>query len=254
MTAPDSPLKLGPLVILRQTRADALRLVLAALDGSGGRQAIGFCNAHTAEVALRNPAYARALGGMTLFNDGVGVEIAARVLEGRGFPANLNGTDFLPVVFGRLERPTRVYLLGATEGVAAEAGAKFAAVFPNVDIVGARDGYFPAGEEAGIVAEVAAARPDMLLVALGNPRQEMFINRNFDAFGVRVAFGVGALFDFTAGRARRAPEWARAARVEWLYRLAQEPARLLRRYTVETGRFLLAVLKLRLSGAGRHSP
>ena len=120
--------------------------------------------------------------------------------------------------------------------------------------MGVRDGYFAHRDEEAVVAAIAAAEPDILLVAFGNPQQEMFIARHFDALRARTMFGVGALFDFTAGKVARAPNWVRRARLEWAFRLAQEPGRLVRRYTIETARFLLAVLRLRLSADERRNP
>lgn len=242
---------IGPLRVQRLSRAELSRRALAALAPGAFPLAVAFCNAHTAEIALRDRAYRAALDRFLVVNDGVGLEIAVRLLEGRGFPDNLNGTDFVPSLFGDLTRRTRLYLLGAQSGVAEEAGRRFAERFPLLEVVGARDGYFSAEEEEAVVAAVAAAAPDILLVAFGNPRQELFIARHFEALGARLMFGVGALLDFAAERVARAPRWMRQARLEWAFRLAQEPGRLLRRYTIETAGFLIAVLKLRFSASGR---
>ena len=250
----ENALHLGPLRVLRGSREDLAARLKAALEPDGAPVAIAFCNAHTAEIAFENPDYSAALRQFVVVNDGVGMEIAARILEGRGFPQNLNGTDFFPWYFARLEAPLKVYLLGAKPGVAEEAGRRFSLAFPNVEIVGARDGFFPMQDEPAIVAEIAAARPDMVLVALGNPKQEMFIARNIGRLGVRAMCGVGALFDFTAGQVVRAPGWVRRIRLEWAYRLSREPGRLMRRYTVETASFLFAVLKFRVSAERRNSP
>jgi beta-1,4-glucosyltransferase len=246
---PEDSLRLGPIRVLRASREETARLALSALQGEGAPLAMAFCNSHTAEIALRDSAFAAVLERFVVVNDGIGLEIAGRLLEGRGFPENLNGTDFTPFLFGRLTRPTRVYLLGAAPGVAEEAAARFAATFRNLVVAGVRDGYFDPADEPRIVEEIAAARPDILLVAFGNPKQELFIARNFDRLNARVMLGVGALFDFTAGRVVRAPDWVRKARLEWAFRLAQEPSRLMRRYTVEAGGFLLAVLRMRLAAA-----
>jgi alpha-1,3-mannosyltransferase len=254
MTSEEKALRLGPLTVLRTTREALASLVRQALANERPPLALAFCNAHTAETAFENPEFARALGRFALVNDGIGLEIAGRILEGRGFPQNLNGTDFTPWLLAGLERPTRVYLLGGEPGIAEEAGRRFAARFPNVLIVGARDGFFAPVEEETVVAAVAAAQPEILLVALGNPKQELFIARRSDALGAKVMFGVGALFDFTAGKVVRAPAWVRKLRSEWVWRLAQEPMRLARRYTIESAGFLLAVLKLRLSAGARKNP
>jgi beta-1,4-glucosyltransferase len=241
------PLRLGPLRVHRTTRDLVAGVVLGALEQAGPPMALSFCNAHMAEIALRDREYAKALGLFTIVNDGIGVEIAARILEGRGFPQNLNGTDFTPYLLGRLVHPTRVFLLGAVPGVAEATGRLFAERFPQVVIAGAQHGYFDPAEEQAIVEQIAAARADLLLVALGNPMQELFIARNMNRLGVRVMLGVGALFDFTTGKVVRAPRWVQHLKLEWLFRLGQEPRRLLRRYTIETGSFLIAVFFLRAS-------
>jgi beta-1,4-glucosyltransferase len=244
---PEDSLRLGPIRVLRASLEETAGLAISALESPDSSLALAFCNSHTAEIALRDPEFATALARFVVVNDGIGLEIAGRLLEGRGFPENLNGTDFTPFLFGCLTRPTRVYLIGAAAGVAEEAARRFAARFPNLVVVGVRDGYFDPAQEPRIVEEIAAARPDILMVALGNPKQELFIARNFDRLNARVMLGVGALFDFTAGRVERAPGWVRKARLEWAFRLAQEPRRLMRRYTIEAGGFLLSVLRMRLS-------
>jgi len=236
---------IGALSVERMTRNDLTLRVLAALAPGAEPLAVAFCNAHTAEIALRDRTYRQALDRFCVVNDGIGLEIAARILEQRGFPENLNGTDFIPALLGDLPKGARIYLLGAAPGVAEEAGRRFLERFPHLELVGARHGYFRAEEEDDVVRAVAAAKPDILLVALGNPAQELFIARNFDALGAKAMFGVGALFDFAAERVARAPVWMRKARLEWAFRLAQEPGRLLRRYTVETAAFLITVLRLR---------
>lgn len=237
---------IGALCIERTTRRDLTQRVLMALAPDAEPLAVAFCNAHTAEIALRDRKYREALDRFCVVNDGIGLEIAVRILERRGFPENLNGTDFIPAMFADLPRGTRLYLLGAAPGVAEEAGRRFVARFPHLELVGARHGYFRPEDEDEVVRAVAATRPDILLVALGNPAQELFIARNFDALGARAMFGVGALFDFAAERVARAPAWMRKAKLEWAFRVAQEPGRLLRRYTVETVAFLIAVLRLRV--------
>ncbi|MFV0281972.1 MAG: WecB/TagA/CpsF family glycosyltransferase [Rhodoblastus sp.] len=236
---------IGTLKVLRLTRKELCQRVLNALAPGEAPLAVAFCNAHTAEIALRDRAYREALDHFCVVNDGIGIEIAARILERRGFPENLNGTDFIPALLGELPQGARLYLLGAAPGVAEEAGRRFVLRFPHLNLVGARHGYFGADEEEDVVCAVAAARPDVLLVAFGNPRQEMFIARYIDALGSKAVFGVGALFDFAAERVARAPAWMRRARLEWAFRLAQEPGRLLRRYTIETAAFLIAVLRIR---------
>lgn len=136
-----------------------------------------------------------------------GVELAARVIEG------LAADDL------------SVYLLGAAPGVAEAAAEALTAKLPGLKVAGCRHGYFTRAEEQGIVAEIRESGAAALLVALGTPRQQLFIQRHRDDLGVRVALGVGGSFDVWSGRVRRAPAWTRSLGVEWLYRLVTDPRR-----------------------------
>lgn len=245
--------RLGPLRISRLSRAALAAMVEGALEGAAGALGVAFCNAHTAEIALRDPRLAQALSRFALVNDGIGIELGARLATGRGFLENLNGTDFLPFLLSRLSRPTRVYLLGARPGVAEAAARHFEARFPNFIAAGHRDGYFDAAQEHGVAAAVRASEADIVLVAMGNPRQEIFIADHMEAMGARAAFAVGALFDFAAGATPRAPAWLRGLRLEWAYRLWLEPRRLARRYTLEASAFLIAALRLRFARPERRA-
>lgn len=109
-------------------------------------------------------------------------------------------------------------------------------------VCGAADGFSGAGPEA-IASQAAAARPDIVLVALGNPLQEEWIAAHAGPTGAALTIGVGALFDFLAGAVPRAPPPMRRLRLEWLYRWAQEPGRLRRRYTLGMARFFRLVLR-----------
>ncbi|MEB3328649.1 MAG: WecB/TagA/CpsF family glycosyltransferase [Candidatus Sericytochromatia bacterium] len=122
----------------------------------------------------------------------------------------------------------RFYLLGGQPGVAAAAGHALVSAYPGLCVAGCRDGFFGVEQEADVLAEVRAARPDVLLVALGVPRQEKWIRHHQSALGVPVAMGVGGSFDVLAGRVRRAPVAFRRLHLEWLFRLLQEPWRLQR--------------------------
>lgn len=246
MTADEGdPLRFGPLDILRQTRTEAVARVLRAVEAREPLS-IAICNAHTALTALDDPDYAATLRSMTLFNDGTGMELAGLFLEGRGFPENLNGTDFVPHLLADIGRPLRIFLLGARPAEVEGARAAIEARFPQHCIVGCRDGYFADSDIPLICESVSTAQADLLLVAMGNPRQETFIMRHRSSLDVPVAIGVGALFDFLSGTAIRAPRAMRLAGFEWLFRLAMEPKRLARRYLIGIPRFFLALAKLKL--------
>jgi exopolysaccharide biosynthesis WecB/TagA/CpsF family protein len=219
--------------------------MIATLDArmaSGERIKLAFLNAHTSNLAGANPEFAAVLRDFTVLNDGIGVDIAARRLHGERFPENLNGTDFTPALLAQIKRPLRLFLFGGRDGVALAAGAKIAEIAPQHTIAGTRHGYFTPPEEPAIVAEIAAARPDILLVALGNPAQELFIARHSDALGGNMQAGVGALLDFLSGRVARAPAFFRKARIEWIWRLGREPGRLWKRYLLGNSQFLWRVM------------
>ena len=110
---------------------------------------------------------------------------------------------------------------------------------------GCRDGYFSAAEEPEVVAGIARSGAAVLLVAFGAPRQDLWLHRNLAATGVKVAMGVGGLFDFYSGRIPRAPQWMREVGAEWLFRFYQEPRRMWRRYFVGNVVFLWHVVRAR---------
>ena len=163
---------------------------------------------------------------------------------GTPVPAKVSGSD---LVWPLLERAATegwgVYLLGGAEGAAAAAAARLEREL-GVRVVG-HDAPFVktegAPDEDAIVERVRSAAPDLLLVGLGAPKQERFIDRTAVRLRPAVALGVGASIDFLAGRVRRAPGWVSRSGFEWLYRLAQEPRRLAHRYLVKDPRFALIV-------------
>lgn len=213
--------------------------------------AITFLNAHNANVAMRDPAFRSALDRFTILSDGVGVDIAATLLHGRPFRANLNGTDFVPDLLRRAPGPLKVALLGARPGVAQMAAEAFAHVDGRHDYRALHHGFLDADDELRVLADLASWRPDILLVAMGVPKQELWIAEKITAAHCTMAMGVGALFDFMSGVVPRAPRWLRALRGEWVYRLMREPRRLSGRYLVGNPRFLGHVLRWKISTPAR---
>lgn len=204
---------------------------------------IGICNANTLMLAKDDQEYRDVLARMMLLNDGVGLDLGAKMKLGEPFPENLNGTDLTPRIFRESLKPLRIYLLGGEPGIAEKAAAKIAEIDPRHEIVGLRSGFFKAEDEPAIIEEINDAQTDLLLVAMGNPLQEKFIMRNDSMIQAPVAIGVGALFDFLAEKVSRAPMWMQNLRIEFLHRLRQEPMRLFKRYTVDAASFVLAVRK-----------
>ena len=209
---------------------------------------VGFLNAHVANLASADPALRKALAGFLVLSDGAGVDLAAKLLHGKAFPANLNGTDFVPEFLRACELPLSVGLVGARPGHAAAAASALARISPQHRFRVFSDGFFSPGEEPPLLQAIAAARPDVLLVAMGVPRQEMWIGRALGGEHCTLAMGVGALFDFLAGAVPRAPLWMRQARLEWAFRLGIEPRRMWRRYVVGNPLFLARVLARKVAG------
>lgn len=177
--------------------------------------------------------------------DGAPIVAAAKLL-GRPLPERVAGSDLAPALFKRMEqtgglgqqdsggRRLRVFLLGAAEGVADRAAAKIHERWPAVEVVGTLSP--PLGferdeaENQRILDAVAAARPDLLLVGLGAPKQELWVHAHADRLAAKVALCIGATIDFLAGEKQRAPRWMRRVGLEWLHRLSSEPGRLAKRY------------------------
>jgi exopolysaccharide biosynthesis WecB/TagA/CpsF family protein len=208
---------------------------------------VSFLNAHNANIACTDPVFAEALDDFLILPDGIGVDLAAQLLYGAPYPDNLNGTDFVPAFLQASTRPLTVGLLGATRVNAEAASVKLAALAVQHNFVVIHDGYFSAAQEPEIIGRIAALRPDMLLVAMGVPRQELWIARHIDERHCTMPVAVGALLDFLSGSVPRAPLWMRRLRLEWLFRLAVEPGRLWRRYVVGNPVFLWRVVRQRWS-------
>lgn len=226
---------------------EALRRI-EELFAQGGTHRFFFVNAHTLNLAYSDPDYRSTLNSADLvLNDGIGVEIAAR-LFGVRFHENLVGTDFLPQLCSLAQdRHFSLFLLGSKPGLAENAATRLQASFPGLKVVGTHHGYFGQEEEHRVIHAIRQASPDILLVGFGNPLQEKWIVRHQGELGVPLCVGVGAFIDFAAGRMRRAPYWARRARMEWLFRLILEPCRLWRRYVLGNPKFLWRVFRARLS-------
>ena len=233
------------------TRDQALALIARAFDRKRHLR-LAYCNAHLANFAANDAALRAALSGFLILPDGIGVDVASQLLHGTHFPANLNGTDFFPTLFARSGRPMRVALLGGRPGVADRAVANLTKRYPAHRFSVVSHGYFTAEEEPLLLEGLKAQRPDLLLVAMGNPLQERFIADKLGPQHGSVAAGVGALFDFFADEVPRAPELVRKARLEWIFRLWLEPRRLWRRYVLGNPAFLMRMARQYAMG-GRRS-
>lgn len=219
---------------------------ISAIDGAlsrGERANVCFANAQALNVACDNAHFRAALEGFLVLNDGLGTDIASRIKFGKPFTENLNGTDFVPEYLGRTEHSLRIYLVGTTDAVAARAAQALRRAYPRHTIVGYRNGFFLGPQDVEqTCCDIRAARADCVLVGMGNPLQELWIDEHGEKTGARLFFAVGALLDFQAGSVRRAPAWVRKLRCEWTYRLLQEPMRLAHRYLIGNFVFIGRIL------------
>jgi N-acetylglucosaminyldiphosphoundecaprenol N-acetyl-beta-D-mannosaminyltransferase len=174
--------------------------------------------------------------------DGTGVLWAARLL-GHRVTERVAGIDLmLALIDSCARRGFKPYFLGARDDVLGQAMAQMQADHPGLVIAGYRNGYFTAADEAQVVADIAGSGADCLFVAISSPTKERFLHQHRDQLGVPFLMGVGGALDVVAGKVQRAPVWMRRGGLEWLYRLAQEPRRMWRRYLVTNTIFLFLLL------------
>lgn len=176
--------------------------------------------------AARDPDLRALVNGAALVTaDGIGVILAAWIL-GVPLSGRLAGIDLaLALCAGAAAEGHRVFLLGGAPGVAEAAAAALRRHHPALQIVGTHHGFFGPQEEEEVRSQIRQARPELLLVALGAPRQERWMRLNSADLGVPVSIGVGGSFDVLAGRVPRAPRWMQRVGLEWLYRVVREPRR-----------------------------
>ena len=181
------------------------------------------------EIVLRcrdDAVYAAAVNGAELvLADGVGDLYAARIL-GTPLPERVAGADLVPRLLAALaRRGGSVFLYGARPGVAERAGERLQNAYPGLRIAGTENGYI--SDETALFAALNAQKPDLLLLGLGVPRQELWMAENRRSISA-VMIGVGGLLDVLAGDVPRAPERWQKLGLEWLYRLVREPKRIRR--------------------------
>lgn len=226
---------------------DAAAHFLVRAAGRDTRVPVYFVNAHCVNVAARDPSYARLLQDAPfLFADGAGMAFAAR-LTGAPLANNVNGTDLFPrLCAAAAAARLPVAFLGARPGVAQKCAALMEQEHPGLRVVWVADGYLSADAEEQQLAELNVSGARLLFVAKGVPTQEHWIAAHAAQVAVPVMLGVGALFDFYSGTVSRASPLVRKLRMEWAYRLAQEPRRLFRRYVLGNPEFLARALLWRL--------
>lgn len=226
------------------TMAQAVKAAEWYMDGRTAAFAVT-PNPEIVMLSRENEALARAIDAAQLvLPDGIGVKLAAGIL-GTPIREKVAGIDFAGAVMSRLAaRGGSVYLFGAKPGVADRAAGNLARRYPGLVISGAADGYF--ADDAPIIRDINEKSPDFLLVCLGAPKQELWMEKNAPVLSVGLMAGLGGSLDVFAGEAKRAPEFWRKINCEWLYRLLHDPRRIAR--VVKLPLFLLEAIEQRLKG------
>ncbi|MEW6425592.1 MAG: WecB/TagA/CpsF family glycosyltransferase [Bacillota bacterium] len=215
-------------------RIDALRMAeveerIAGFVRAGSPRQVITLNPEVLYRAQREPGLLALINGAALVTaDGAGIVWAARV-AGKPVPERVTGIDLMLRLVARAAREGwRIFLLGGAPGVAEEAAARLKQQHPQLIVAGTCHGYFQDRgdlQEAKVIEMIRRARPHLLFVGMGAPKQEEFIARHLPEWEVPVALGVGGSFDVLAGRVKRAPAWMQRLHLEWLGRLLREPRR-----------------------------
>ena len=199
-----------------------------------------FVNVNSVNLFAENPMLGVSLNNADrCFADGSGLRLAAKKL-GINIKDNVNGTDMLPHLCEAAQaQGISIYLLGAKPGVANATAKNLLKLYPKLRIVGAENGYFERIDDTNVVKRINQSNADILLLAMGSPIQEKWLEDNAPHLTCRSALAVGGLFDFYSGHISRAPIWMRELGLEWVWRLIQEPKEKFNRYVIGNPLFLI---------------
>ncbi|PMG42856.1 WecB/TagA/CpsF family glycosyltransferase [Shewanella sp. 10N.286.52.B9] len=226
--------------------ADSVEKLVKAAQHSVGdeTQHFAFVNADCLNIASTDSSYKNILNQcQQVFADGSGIRIACQ-LHGIGLKDNVNGTDMLPLLCQHAsEQGIKLFFLGATAGTTEEAATNLKQQYPDLQIVGCHHGYLNESNQQEVIEQINQSGAQLLLVGMGASKQEHWIEQHKYQLKVGAAVGVGGLFDYFANNVSRAPIAVRQVGMEWIWRLAQEPQRMWKRYVVGNPLFLARVLK-----------
>ncbi len=207
------------------TMKEAVSIVEKHIENKSGAL-VATANAEMLMRATHDKELARILNQAALVvPDGAGTVWAAHHL-GHAMPERVAGYDLVQELMREAPKHDhKLFFFGSAPGVAEKAKKKAEKLYPGIDIVGVRNGFFSSSDEKEIIQMIKEARPDILLVALGVPKQEKWLARNLKDLNVPVSIGVGGTLDVMAGVMKRAPLWMQRAKLEWLFRGLMQPTR-----------------------------
>lgn len=225
------------------TKSETVAIALDAIR-SGGR--VTHCALNVAKLVrmrsnatLRDDVRAADIVGI----DGMGIVWGAR-LAGIPVPERVPGIDLMLALLEECARHGyRPYFLGAAPDVVRHAAVTARSRYPNLELAGLRDGYFASDDEASIVEAINASGADCLFVGMPTPRKERFLAAHRQAMDVPFVMGVGGSFDVLSGKVARAPAWVQRSGLEWAFRMAQEPRRMIGRYISTNAVFIILILR-----------
>ncbi|WP_148277326.1 WecB/TagA/CpsF family glycosyltransferase [Brumicola pallidula] len=199
-----------------------------------------FINVNSVNLTVNDPVLRERINrGDRCFADGSGMRIAAKYIGVR-ICENVNGTDMLPYLCVAAQKTKKsIYMLGSKPGVADKAAQHLLKIYPNLNIAGSQDGYFSTEQTHDVISRINQSCADILLVAMGSPIQEEWLEKNAAQLQCNTALAVGGLFDFYSGNITRAPLWMRELGMEWVWRLLQEPKTKFNRYVIGNPLFLI---------------
>lgn len=175
--------------------------------------------------------------------DGAGIILGAKFL-GINIPERVAGIDLMDkLIEYSAQKGYRPYFFGAKEEIVKKVVEIYQEKYPNLNIAGYRNGYYTEAEEVGLVEDIKNSKADILFVAMGSPKKEIFLSNYSKTMEVPFTMGVGGSFDVVAGKVDRAPMWMQKLHSEWLFRLIQEPKRMWKRYLVTNSIFLWMIIK-----------
>jgi len=214
----------------------------------GEKRTIFYVNAHILNIAYKDSKFSETLNKSDLvIADGIGTVWGSKILGGCDLQ-KMTSADFYLQLFELLSKfEISVYMLGGKPGVAKKAVQELRKAYPKIFILGYADGYFIEKPKDVVIQEIKTKKPKILLVGMGTPRQEYWINNNYNELPSSVIWAVGALFDYIAGFEKRTPEYLNRLNLEWLWRLMMDFPGKWQRYLVGNPLFLLRIMHERFS-------
>jgi N-acetylglucosaminyldiphosphoundecaprenol N-acetyl-beta-D-mannosaminyltransferase len=225
--------------------AELLRRITGWVGDGEPTRKVMYVNAHVLNQSQAMPELRAALEASDLvYCDGYGVRLAAKALDVE-IPHRMTGADWIWDLAALCEASGQsLYLLGSEPEVSREAADRLNRWYPRLEVAGCHHGYFEPGSahDERVIEDINLRRPDIVLVGMGTPKQELWVDHNAERIGAGVVWTVGALFDYVSGRVPRAPAWLADNGLEWIFRLAIEPQRMWRRYLLGNPVFVSRVV------------